>query len=136
MGDFTEDRQAAGELILFQRQQVAAIQAVHRVSAHSPVEVVHCLSLQKRRDFRQNVSQGHSFLFKPTHALSFISHSHAVNIQTAMGAFLIITFQLKKDLFLETGGNLTHFLSIGHYKTACFKVSYNLLFNIIQMMYK
>lgn len=102
MGEFAEDRQTAGELILLQRQQVAAVQAVHWVSAHTPVEIVHCLSLRKRRDFHQSKfkSRTVSLLSMATHAHLFISRSHAVHIWRTKGASFPYTFNTKLTLMV------------------------------------
>lgn len=102
MGEFAENRQTAGELILLQRQQVAVVQAVHWVSAHPPVEIVHCLSLRKRRDFHQSKfkSRTVSLLAMPTHARLFISCSHAVHIWKAKGASFPYTFNTKLTLMV------------------------------------
>lgn len=48
MGDFAEAGHAAGQLTLLQGQQVTPVQTVHGASTHSPVKVVHSLSLRQR----------------------------------------------------------------------------------------
>lgn len=46
-----EAGRAAGALALLQRRRVPLVHAVQRAPAHSPVEVVHALSLEKQRGF-------------------------------------------------------------------------------------
>lgn len=48
MGDLAEAGHAVGQLTLLQGLQVTLVQTVHGASTHTPVEVVHGLSLQQR----------------------------------------------------------------------------------------
>lgn len=68
MGDLAEAGHAAGQLTLLQGLQVTSVQTIHGASSHTPVEVVHSLSLQQRMAFRYQVPK--------REALSLLYHKH------------------------------------------------------------
>lgn len=87
MGDFAKAWHAAGELTLLQGQQVTLVQAVHGVSTHPPVKVVHSLSLRQSTALgfiQQHVKYS---LYSNTCTLTPIvyrqSQNHAVQTQGA-----------------------------------------------------
>jgi len=87
MGDLAEAGHAAGQLALLQGLQVTLVQAVHGASTHTPVEVVHRLSLWQRTPLSYQVSSKkwstikHKHMHTRKHTVDTHSRNHAVQVQ-------------------------------------------------------
>lgn len=73
-GHLAEARHAAGERTLLQRQQVAAVQAVHGAPAHAPVEVVHGLALRHTQPELELLHTAHLLISPPAHVRKHSGH--------------------------------------------------------------
>lgn len=87
MSDLAEAGHAAGQLTLLQGLKITSVQAIHGAPSHTPVEVVHSLSLQQKMALSYTIQKNKAQPYNNTNTCTHTHitythpHNHAVQVQ-------------------------------------------------------